>query len=244
MSPPRGAGCARRRPVGDLRAGIYKCVVEHPAAVLVDLRDLDDPDGASVAMWLAAYRAGSIPQPPVRFALCVPPAALLATRLHKVGAYQFLSVFVDMPEARKAPETSVPVPDWLHVRLAPTRGALSQARELAGQACAAWHLTRLLYPVRIVMSELFNNALEHARPTIRLTVVRRGTGLYVAVRDDDPRLPGLLEPPAFDAAGPVLFERGQGLRLVHATASAWGAHATPGGKWSGRLSTATVAQCP
>jgi len=135
-----------------------------------------------------------------------------------------------MPEAREALRTSLPVPDCLHVRLAPTRGSLSQARDLVGHACAAWHLTRLLYPVRIVLSELVNNALEHARTTIRLTAARRGTGLYLAVRDDDPRLPALLEPPASDAPGSVLLEHGQGLRLVHASASAWGARATPGGK--------------
>jgi len=215
---------------GDVRTGIYKCIVEHPTGVLVDLRDLGDPDGASVPMWLAAYRAGCIPQPPVRLALCVPPATTLYARLRKVGAPQFLPVFESMPEAREALRTSLSLPDHLSFRLPPIRGSLSQARDLVGEACTAWHLTRLLYPVRIVMSELVTNALEHAGTTIRVMVARRGTGLYLAVHDDDRRLPCLLQPPASNAPGAALLEHGQGLHLVHATANAWGARATSGGK--------------
>src|SRR4051812_4918368 len=73
----------------DVYRGIYKCLAEHPAALLIDLRDMTDPEGSSVAMWLAARRAGTTLQPAVRVALCVPPATTLAGRLRRVGARRY-----------------------------------------------------------------------------------------------------------------------------------------------------------
>ena len=213
----------------EVRSGIHKCVAEHPAAVLIDLRRLSDPRGVSVPMWLAAYRAGSVPQPPVRVVLCVPPATVLAERLHNVGADQYLPRFAVMAEARTSLGASVPLADRLQLTLPPELTSAALARDLIAQACTAWHLTRLLYPARLVLSELVMNAIEHAGTPMIVTGSRRGTGLYVSVRDGDVRMPYLrdLRPPA----GPApLDERGLGLRLVHGAASAWGARELAGGK--------------
>jgi hypothetical protein len=103
------------------------------------------------------------------------------------------------------------------------------ARDLVEHACDAWKLPGLLHLGRTVISELACNAAEHARTPMAVTVCRRATGLRLSVRDGEPRLPYLRE------AAPVIGrehrnEGGQGLRLVDAAATAWGAMPTDHGK--------------
>ncbi|MEV4640618.1 ATP-binding protein [Actinoplanes sp. NPDC049548] len=211
----------------ELRYGIHKCLAEYPVALLIDLRDFGDPRGHSAPMWLAAYHAGTIPQPPVRLALCVPPGTVLATRLRKTGASHFLSVYASMPEARAAMAGSLPVPDRLQLILPPEPESAGRASALVDQACTAWRLTPLAHQARTIVSELVGNAVEHAATTVRVTVSRRGSGMYLAVHDDDPRLPGLPEPGQDRPGAPG---RGMGLRIVHAAAAAWGVRAGSTGK--------------
>jgi anti-sigma regulatory factor (Ser/Thr protein kinase) len=222
--------------------GIYKCLAEHPAALLVDLDDLSDPGGLSLAMWLAARRAAMLLEPPVRLALCVPAPSILAARLRRIGAPSFLSTFASPAQARAALAGSLPMPDVLQRHLPPDVSSPSLARDLVGQACDTWRLPQLVYPARLVISELASNAVEHAGTDLMVTVSRRDTVLYLSVRDGDPHLPELLDPPPVTNGHPSR-SRGRGLHLVHAAASAWGARPTADGKvvWatvrSGRTST-------
>ncbi|MFI7601709.1 ATP-binding protein [Actinoplanes sp. NPDC049681] len=211
----------------ELRTGIHKCLAEHPAALLIDLHDLGDPQGHSAPMWLAAYHAGTIPEPPVRLALCVPPATMLAGRLRRIGVSHFLPMYASMPEARSALARSLPVPDHLQLFLPPEPASARRAGVLVEEACAAWHLTPLVHAARTIICELVTNAVEHAATGIHVMVSRRGTGLYVSVRDGDPRLPRL---PDTLPAGTGMPGEGMGLRIVHAAASAWGARSVGGGK--------------
>ncbi|MFC3382092.1 ATP-binding protein [Couchioplanes azureus] len=213
----------------DIRAAIDKCLAEHPTALLTDLRDLGDPDGRSAPLWLAAHRAGGLRQPPVRLALCVPPAAVLATRLRRIGAPRFVSMFASMPEARAALAGGLRLPDRVQLILPPEPGSPARARDLVTQACLDWRLAPLRHRAVTVVSELVSNGIEHAATPLRLTVSRRGPGLYLAVHDDDPRLPRLLSPSRHEPGTPVLA-RGHGLRVVHVAASAWGARNDRGGK--------------
>ncbi|MEU4560439.1 ATP-binding protein [Actinoplanes sp. NPDC023936] len=212
----------------EIRAGVHKCLAEHPAAMVINVLDMRDPEGASVPMWLAAHRAAGMPLPPVRLGLCAPPQSVLADRLRKVGAPQYLPVFPGMAEARAALATNTPLTGRLTLTLPPVLTSASIARDLVGEACAAWHLTTLLMPARAVLSELVTNAIENAGTDITVTVARRGTGLYLAVRDDDPRMPYLRE--LAPHQGGLLDDRGMGLRLVHNASSAWGARSVAGGK--------------
>ncbi|WP_229075130.1 ATP-binding protein [Actinoplanes sp. DH11] len=221
-------GLWTRSLAADIRTGVYKCLAEQPATMVIDVWDMRDADGASVPMWLAAHRAAGMPQPPVRLALCVPPTSVLAERLHKVGATQYLPLFAGMPEARAALASNKPLTDQLTVTLPPVLTSASVARDLVGQACSAWRLSPLLMSARAVLSELVTNAIENAGADITVMVARRGTGLYLAVRDDDPRMPYLRE--LAPHTGSVLDDRGLGLRIVHQAARAWGARAVTGGK--------------
>jgi anti-sigma regulatory factor (Ser/Thr protein kinase) len=213
----------------DVSSGVRKCLAEHPSAVIADLHDMGDPDGASVALWIAGRRAATALQPPVQLVLCVPPEAPLAHRLQRVGAGGYLPVFPTMCAARAAVGSRLPLTDLLQLTLPPDLLSASLARNLVGEACQAWDLVELLHPARLVMSELVVNAAEHAGTDMIATVSRRGAGLHLSVRDGEPTLPQLrsLAPVV---AGMPLDERGQGLHLVHAASAAWGAMPTQDGK--------------
>jgi anti-sigma regulatory factor (Ser/Thr protein kinase) len=213
----------------DISVGVRKCLAEHPAAVIADLRDLGDPKGMSVAMWLAGCRAAAALHPPARLAVCVPPQTMLARRLRSVGAERFLPMFATMPEARAAVTSRLPLTDRLQLQLPPEPTSASIARDMVGQACHAWSLPEVLHPARLVMSELVANALEHSGTDMLVTVSQRGAALHLSVGDGSPQLPRLLDP-APVLPGQPLDERGVGLQLVHTVAAAWGSMPTRDGK--------------
>jgi anti-sigma regulatory factor (Ser/Thr protein kinase) len=223
----------------DVSTGIRKCLAEHPAAVIADLRDMSDPDGASMPMWLATRRAGIVMQPPVPLALCLPTATMLDRRLRRLGAQHPPPVFTTMPEARAAVISRLPPTATLQATLPPQSASPDTVRDLVTHACHAWHLPKLLQRAQLVLSELVANAVQHAGTTVLVTVSQRGTGLHLAVRDGTTRLPQLLDPTP-SAAGQPPHERGNGLRMVHVCATAWGAMPTRGGK----VVWATVLACP
>ncbi|WP_157411495.1 hypothetical protein [Actinoplanes rectilineatus] len=72
-----------------------------PAALIVDLHHLVDPDAASLPLWLAARRTTSVLRPPIQLALCLPVTALLEQRLQRLSPRR-LPIFATMPEARTA----------------------------------------------------------------------------------------------------------------------------------------------
>jgi hypothetical protein len=85
----------------EVSAGIRRRLAEHPSAVIIDLDDLFDPDGASLALWLATRRVCSVTRPPIRLALCLPNTTMLDRRLRRITANR-LPRFTTMPEARAA----------------------------------------------------------------------------------------------------------------------------------------------
>jgi hypothetical protein len=225
-----------RRLCLDVYTMLRKCMAENPPAIIVDLRDLQDLDGESANMWLAAARAAGTLQPPAQFVLSLPPTRQLAARLRRLGAVRYLPIFVTMAQARAAVARSVPLTDRLQLRaLSPEPASVGTACDLVAVACDAWLLQPLAAPSRQVMRELVTNAVQHARTQLGVTVSRRDAGIYVAVSDGDARLPCLAEPalrtrgsrPA--SAGPPK-PGNRGLWAVHERASAWGAMPAPGGK--------------
>ncbi|MEV4702812.1 ATP-binding protein [Actinoplanes sp. NPDC049316] len=212
-----------RRSAADTFTGLRKCLAEHPAAIVVDLLDFDDPLAASAAMWVAINRKAAALHPPVRFTVAVAPGTPLRDRFARLGVERYFPVRSTPQQARTAVAGSVPWTQRLQlIHLAPDELSACAARNLVGAACEAWRMPDLLHPARLIVSELVTNAVEHAGTDVTVTVWRRGTGLHLSVRDGDPRLPRLLDP---SPGG-----RGAGLRVVGARATAWGAMATRDGK--------------
>ena len=106
--------------------------------------------------------------------------------------------------------------------MAPEPEAPSLARDLIGDACRAWDLPELLYPARLVMSELVTNAVRYAQGQIGLRLVLEGT-LFVEVLDDSAALPRLRYPGEGE-------ERGRGLQVISQIAQRWGARRAATGK--------------
>jgi len=206
--------------------GLRKCFAQHSAALIIDLQGLVDRDAASAAMWWTARLIGTDMDPPVQVVVCAPAAAPVAARLRRLGARRSLPLYATMPEARAAVASGLPLTERLEARLPPTMQAPTFARRLVADACAAWSLPSLLYPAKLVISELVLNAVEHAGTESRVTVSRRGLGIHLAVADLDRRLPAM--PPV--ASRPVVDHRGTGLPAVQAIATVAGVLPTRDGK--------------
>jgi anti-sigma regulatory factor (Ser/Thr protein kinase) len=207
---------------------VTKCFVEHPLAVIVDLHDLGDPLATSAPAWWTMGMTGARMTPPVSVVMCLPSSAALAGRLNRLGAKRSLPVFATMPEARIAVADRLPLTQRVQLHLAPQPDAAGQARGLINDICRAWRLPQLAHPAALIITELVGNAVRHAGTDILVTVSRRGTGMHLAVNDDDPRLPELADPAPQRHGGPA--DDSHGLRAVHAAATVWGAMPTDKGK--------------
>ncbi|MGK5682048.1 ATP-binding protein [Actinoplanes sp. URMC 104] len=208
---------------------IKKVLSEHPAAMIVDLCDLRDVRAVSVPTWLTVSQVAASMEPPVRAVGCLPRGSALGNRLDRLGARNFLPLFDDLAGAEAAVAAGGPVTDRLRIDLAPHPDSPALARNLVTEACGAWGLPEVLYPARLVMSELAANAVEHARTAFTALVLRRGAGVHLIVSDREPRMPRLVEAP-HDPPGNLWDVRGQGLRTVQAAAAGWGALPTRDGK--------------
>ncbi|MEV6298110.1 ATP-binding protein [Actinoplanes sp. NPDC051861] len=210
-------------------ATLRRCFTEHPDGLIVDLSGLLDPHSESAPTWMTARHAAAGLEPPVHLALCVPPELPLADRMQGLDAGRFLPIYAKVGQARVALAGRMPGAERLTLTLSPEPDAPSAARNLVSDACLAWGLVHLLYPSRLVMSELVTNAVEHAGTEIRVVVTRRGAGLHLSVADRDPRLPAMIQltRPRPDLP---LDVRGRGLRTVHETAALWGSVPTEHGK--------------
>ncbi len=210
-------------------AATRRCLAEHPEALIVDLSGLDDPGAESATTWVSAQHAAAAMVPAVYLALCIPPDLPLADRMQRLGAGRYLPVYAKVRQARVAIAGRVPATDRLALTLPPEPESPSLARNLVSDACLAWDLVELLYPARLVMSELVTNAVEHAATSITVGVSLRGAGIHLFVSDGEPAPPRVLEP-ARPRPDRPLDERGHGLRVVTATAAAWGCLPTSAGK--------------
>ena len=208
---------------------VQDCLAGHPEALIIDLSGLDDPGTESTPTWAAARRAAAELDPPLQLALCVPPDLPLADRMQHLGSRRYLPVYAKVRQARVAISGRLPSAGRVRLTVRPEPEAPGLARALADDACLAWDMPELLHAGRLVVSELVSNAVEHARSVMTVVVTRRGTGLHLAVSDeitDPPRMIELARP----APGQPLDERGLGLRIVAATAIAWGSLPTRTGK--------------
>lgn len=125
---------------------------------------------------------------------------------------------------------SVPVQRWV----LPTdlTAAFSARRHVEG-ACEGMSADTV-DTARLLVTELVSNAVLHAEGAVVLTIANDHEGIRVEVHDQSPRMPVILE-------GQPPLEHGNGLRLVAALATSWGAD-TAGDIHPGKLVWFTLAQ--
>ncbi len=212
----RVAGQLDRAAAEEVRSFLLRRLAEQPEGIVVDVSGLRVVDPAALSMFtrLADVTAE---WPGAQIVLSVADGATArwdTTSLTVCSAPQEAVKALGEP----SPQTRI------SMDLEPIVGAARRGRELVTEACARWELPTLTGPGCIVVTEMINNVVAHARTTMTVRLASRDGGLTVAVRDGStvpPKTGGPVSPTAYG---------GRGLLLVSSVARRWGTLALPDGK--------------
>jgi hypothetical protein len=203
------------------------CLAGRPRAVVIDLSDLSDPDGLSESTWRTATRYAATREPGVPVLLCAAPEPV-RRRLRNGGSTTRVTLLDGTSDVPAALMT-VPLPPSALLPLPADLMSACTGRTAVGDACVRWGVPGLAHRARLVSSELITNAVQHARAEPVLQVSLRAGIMYVGVQDSSPILPELLSIHPYRQGHPAETP-GTGLRMVGATATAWGALPCDAGK--------------
>jgi anti-sigma regulatory factor (Ser/Thr protein kinase) len=187
------------------------CLIEQPAAVVIDASHLDLTDDLGLTV-LAGVARESLRWPGTRFALVGP--AVVRDAAQRLGIDQFVSVCPDLAAASILFQSAAP--PTRHDRMMPDPNAPGLARLAVHEFCQQYGVGGDGDAAQLVASELVTNAVVHAHTEIDLTLRLVGGLLHIAVRDTGPGEARMTD--IVDESSP----NGRGLRLVDALASAWG----------------------
>ena len=201
----------------EVRSALLDCLAEQPEGVVVDVSGLRVADRAALSVFteLASEAAD---WPAARILFCV--SGDDSTDLWSTTAL----ALCPSPQAALA-ALGEPAPlTRLSADLEPVIGAARRARELVTEACGRWDLAELAGPGCIVVTEMVNNVVAHARTPMTIMLALRGGALTVAVRDGSP------VPPKFGGPVSPTSYGGRGLLLIDSVARRWGTMQVGDGK--------------
>ncbi|KJK35384.1 hypothetical protein UK23_42920 [Lentzea aerocolonigenes] len=205
-----------------LRDGLLKCVVDTPAALVVRLGPGFECASLTMlavfdAVWMRVTQWPDIPM------VLVTETEKHRHELRRCGVTKYIPAVGDLAAALEAARRPPPR-RYRRLSLPQSPAAPMLAREAVREACAQWDLPRLSDDAVLVVSELVENAVRHARSAPVLRIELRPSGLSLAVQDDDPAPPTLFDAPV-DAGGH------RGVQLVDRICRAWGCtESSDGGK--------------
>jgi anti-sigma regulatory factor (Ser/Thr protein kinase) len=108
------------------------------------------------------------------------------------------------------------IPDWSHsLQLSAEPASPSLAREFVCSHLLNAGLPHLVDDLRLVVSELVTNAINHARTPSTVVLERSGPSVTLTVRDRSPSEPLL-------TAADAMAEGGRGLGIVAVLSRDWG----------------------
>jgi hypothetical protein len=189
-----------------VRSALVGALADGPEALIVDVSGLTagGPDAPDVLRAVARENAD---WPAAHLALCCSEA--------EVWRSSGLPVWPTAAAAFAALGT--PERDrYLHVALEPVIGAARRARELVTEACARWDMPEMAGSACVVVTELVNNVVVHAKTSMTVLLARLDDSMSVAVRDHSsarPRFTGPVPPTSYG---------GRGLLLIDSVARRWG----------------------
>jgi anti-anti-sigma regulatory factor len=190
-----------------VRAALLDALARQPEALIIDVCDLAVPDRTAVSV-LSDVARETTDWPDAHLVLCAPEG-------DKVWQQLGFPVWPSPAEALKALGPADPS-HQLSLDLQPVIGAARRSRELVTEACTRWKLPELTGPASIVVTEMVNNVVAHARTPMTVLLALRDGNLTVAVRDRSttvPRFHGPVEPTSYG---------GRGLLLIDSVARRWG----------------------
>ncbi len=190
-----------------VRSALLDVLAGQPEAVVVDVGELRVADPASVGV-LGDVARDTAAWPGAHIVISGSPAV---DGWRETG----LPVWPDLDQAWAA--LGAPdIPQRMSADLEPVAGAARRSRELVTEACARWDCPELAGPACIVLTEMVNNVVAHARTPMTVLLAEQGGTMSVAVRDHSttaPRFGGLPAPTAYG---------GRGLVLIDSVSSRWG----------------------
>lgn len=200
-------GVLDARTATQVRSVLLDGLAQQPEALVVDVFDLSVAEPAAV-MVVRDVADETADWPAAHLVLCAPPG-------NPVWQSTGLPVWSSRSEALTA--LGGPKPAYqLSLVLEPVVGAARRSRELVTEACAQWDLADLIGPACIVVTEMVNNVVAHARTAMTVRLALRAGNLTVAVRDHCPTVPRFTGAPAPTSYG------GRGLLLIDSVARRWG----------------------
>jgi anti-anti-sigma regulatory factor len=198
----------------DVRTALIDVLAEQPEALVVDVAGLEVVPPAAAAT-LREVALDTADWPGAHLVLSTP-----ADEVWRGTGLPVWPEVTDAVAALGAPDES----RHLTLSLQPVVGAARRARELVTEACGRWDLPERAGPACIVVTEMVNNVVAHARTPMTVLLGLRGDTMSVAVRDRSPAAPrfaGPVEPTSYG---------GRGLLLIDAVARRWGNLPLTGGK--------------
>lgn len=201
-----------------VRDALVTYLVDLPEALVVDVSRLRVADDEALSVFHAVVQEAA-EWPMTRLVFCEPPP-------RHVAAWRSAGVAV-VPTCQDAvarlgePSGDTPVAACLD----PVVGAARQARDLVFGAARRWKLPEdPAGSACVVVTEMVNNVVAHARTPMTVSAAQRAGYLLVAVRDgsrEEPDFQGRVAPTAYG---------GRGLLLIDAVAHRWGSTPLPDGK--------------
>ena len=192
---------------GAVRSALLDNLAEQPQALIVDVSGLHLADPAAVAV-LRQVAEDATRWPGARIVVCVTPP-------DPVWRRSGLPVVADRQQAASLLGTPEPSRE-VRLELEPVVSAGWRCRQAVADACNAWQHPDLAGPAGVVISELVNNVVAHARTPMTVLLAWRSGHLSIAVRDHSPRMP------TFTATVAPSSWSGRGLLLINSMAGSWG----------------------
>lgn len=200
------------RSYGGLRDLLVKLALEEPRALIVDVDTLDVHDQGALAVFPAVQvMVRDWPGVPV---LLAAGDVDRRTALGEGAAVRSVPVFAGVGPAVDSARTVVSQ-RRAAAEFPPLPSSSALARRFAREICRYWRVPIPAHEVLCVVSELVENAAQHAATVFQLRLRMRDGMLGVAVRDGSPR-------PAVLRQGPSGVPEGFGLRIVAELARDWG----------------------
>lgn len=214
------------RPVGvltlesyrGLRDALLKCAAQDPPAIVIDTDSMRTSDKSALAVFPAVWmRISDWPGVPMALVSARQP---LCTLLDLSAVPRVVPTFRSVADALRA------LPSrrrrTMQLRCEPTSPRL--VRQVVEQTCRQWGIPGTAEEAVLVVSELTENMIQHARSDGWLRLELRGQILTIAVADADPRPPRLCPPEKRQGGG-------RGLVLIARMSRRWGSAPQPrGGK--------------
>ena len=174
----RPVGVLTRRNRHRLRAVVLKCLAECPAAVVVDLTEVELVDGIAAAIFVALSREAAT-GPGISVLLCG-ARGFLARRLKALDPRQ--PQYPTVADAIDAIDRGHAVRNWIYKRLPAEPESASIAGCLVADACVAWQMPQFIYATRTVTFGLMRDAYRCPVTELHLVMSQRAEALLLSIR--------------------------------------------------------------